>query len=215
MTRFEKWSVWIASLLCGGTGAGYFWVKYFMEPSEPWAVINSPIQPWLLKAHILAAPLLLFALGTVAGNHFWKHYRAGVPTGRRTGITAMLSVAPMVLTGYLVQVLTGEGWIRAMAISHIAFGFLYLGGLVLHQKIFRAGKRRRRRRRSDLPVVSEPDREDSEARATGVLGSDPARVSPGSRSSRAARSPDRLANDSSPHRSRDPARVRSAQPGPP
>lgn len=152
MSPFERWSVWLSSVLCGGTGVAYFLVKYLMEPSEPWAVINHPIQPWLLKAHIVTAPLLVFALGAVAGNHFWKHYRSGVPTGRRSGVTAMLSVAPMVLTGVLIQAVTSPGWLKAMAVAHIAFGALYLGGLALHQKVFRS-RRRTAPARGELPVL--------------------------------------------------------------
>lgn len=137
MKPFERWSLWITTVLTGGTGLAYWYVKYFLEPSQPWAVINHPIQPWLLKAHIVVAPLLVFAVGMVMLGHIWRHFLAGVRWGRRSGLTAMLSLAPMVLTGYAIQVLTHEGWLRAMAWSHIAFGGLYLLGFVLHARVFR------------------------------------------------------------------------------
>lgn len=137
MKPFERWSLWVTTLLTGGTGLAYWWVKYFMEPTQPWAVINHPIQPWLLKTHIVVAPLLVFAVGMVALGHIWRHFRARVRWGRKTGLTAMLSLAPMVLTGYAIQVLTHEGWLRAMAWSHIGFGVVFLLGFVLHARVFR------------------------------------------------------------------------------
>lgn len=137
MKPFEKWSLWITTSLTGGTGLAYWYVKYFMEPSQPWSVINHPLQPWLLKAHIVVAPLLVFAVGMVTLGHIWRHFLSGIRWGRRSGLTALLSLAPMVLTGYAIQVITHEGWLRAMAWSHIAFGLLYLLGFVLHARVFR------------------------------------------------------------------------------
>jgi len=143
--RLEKWSVWITSLLTLATGVGYFVTKYLFTTSDPFAVVNHPWQPFFLKAHILVSPLLLLALGAVAVDHVWKHFATGVRLSRRTALVTAISVLPMVLTGYLVQVLTGEGWVRAMAISHIAFGTIYGIGLVLHSWIVRRALRGERR----------------------------------------------------------------------
>lgn len=142
MTRFEKWSVLSTSFLTAATGLIYVWMKYFMEPTEPWAVINHPLQPWVLKAHILVAPLLVFALGFIAVRHIWRHFRTGVAYGRRTGLTAGLMLAPMVVTGYLIQAVTAEGWLLAIAIAHIATGLLYSLGLAAHAWIARKTIRR-------------------------------------------------------------------------
>ncbi len=69
MSPFEKWSVWISSCVVFITGVIYGWMKYFMQPLDPWAVINHPLQPWVLKAHIIAAPLLIFSLGLITLRH--------------------------------------------------------------------------------------------------------------------------------------------------
>lgn len=132
MTRFERGSVLWTSLLTALTGVGYFWTKYLVESSEPWAVINHPWQPWLLKAHILVAPLMVFAIGMIAVRHVWKHFRGGMRLARRSGVSMALSLAPMVLTGYLIQAITGETLLRAMAISHIALGALFSLALAVH-----------------------------------------------------------------------------------
>jgi hypothetical protein len=133
VSGFERWNLWITTALVILTGAGLFAVKYLMVPSEPWAVISHPIQPWLLKAHILVSPFMIFAVGTITVRHIWQHYRNGQARGRHTGMTTAMVTIPMILTGYLIQVATSLGWIKALAIAHIAFGTVYALGVSAHQ----------------------------------------------------------------------------------
>lgn len=135
MTRVEKWSVLGSSALTGITGVGYLWVKYAMEPTDPWAVINHPIQPWLLKSHIMVAPLLVFAVGMIVVRHIWRHYRSGMPWGRKSGIISALSLAPMVFTGYLIQGVTEPRWLSVVAVSHIVTSLIFVLGLIAHAVI--------------------------------------------------------------------------------
>lgn len=161
MSLFQKWLLWGSSVATAVTGVVYAWMKYLMEPSEPWAVINHPWQPWLLKAHILVAPVLVFAFGLIAVDHVWKHYRCRVPMGRRSGIMTALFFVPMVASGYLIQAVTHAGWLKAMVVAHLVTSAVYVVGLVLHQKVFR------RRPRSRKPTGREEPREEGveEARA--------------------------------------------------
>lgn len=132
MTRFEKWAVLSTSAATAVTGAVYLGIKYLLEPAEPWAVINHPLQPWLLKAHILVAPLLVFAVGMIAVRHVWQHFRRGLPSGRRSGILTATVFAPMVVTGYLIQSVTAEGWLAALAWAHIGVSLLFTVGIAAH-----------------------------------------------------------------------------------
>jgi hypothetical protein len=155
MTRFERWSVWSSSVLTFVTGVIYLWLKYGLETDDPFAVINHPWQPVVLKIHILVAPLLVFSVGMVALRHVWRHLQSGSREGRRSGLIALVTLGPMIATGYLIQAITDEGWLRAMAWSHIGLGLLYGIGLLAHQfaaggrkaRADRAGKRRSRRQR--------------------------------------------------------------------
>ncbi|MDT8370217.1 MAG: hypothetical protein RQ745_13505 [Longimicrobiales bacterium] len=156
MKPFEKWLLWISTALVGATGVAYFWVKYFMEPAQPWDVVAHPIEPWLLRAHIVTAPLLVFAIGLVTTNHIWKHFRSGTRAGRASGLTAMVVGGPMVVTGYLIQVITHPGWLRAMAIAHIVTSLVFLLGFVLHGKVFRRTRRRGVKRRDVDAGASSP-----------------------------------------------------------
>ncbi|HXE56923.1 MAG TPA: hypothetical protein VNK43_02885, partial [Gemmatimonadales bacterium] len=144
MTRFERWSVYLTSIVTTATGVVYYAMKHFLEPPEPWAVVNHPWQPWVLKAHIVAAPLLVFAIGLIALRHVWRHFQSRTPYGRRSGITLALMTGPMILTGYLIQVITHEGLLRAMALAHLGFGVVYALGLGVHQVAIHLMHARRR-----------------------------------------------------------------------
>lgn len=135
MSPFQKWSVWITSALTAATGVAYFVTKYLFAPDGGYAVVGHPWQPYFLKAHIVVSPLLIFALGLVAVDHVWDHVVSGVRLSRRTALVTVASVVPMIATGYLIQVLTAAGWVRAMALAHIGFGVLYALGLGAHNAI--------------------------------------------------------------------------------
>lgn len=160
MSRFERWSVWGTSILVAVSGTGYLWMKYFLEAAGPFAVVNHPLQPWLLKIHILSAPLFVFAMGMIGVKHAWNHFRLGVRWGRKTGIATGASAVAMVFTGYLIQAVAAEGWLTAMVVSHIATSYLFLAALGAHQWIVRSapsaprnpsGVRRTVRRREAAP----------------------------------------------------------------
>lgn len=176
MSRFEKWSVWITSALTGLTGMGYLWTKYFVEPSDPFAVVNHPLQPWLLKAHILVSPFLLLAFGMILTRHVWKHFQNRITWGRKSGILSALLFLPMVVTGYLIQSVTDQGWLEALAIAHIVAGCVFLVGLGAHQiaiyfmqpppdrrRLYPLDRRRRRVGRRDEGGSSSADSESKAA----------------------------------------------------
>lgn len=132
MSRFERWSVWSTT---GGTlvtGVVYWWMKEMMAPVEPWAVINHPLQPLMLKAHILIAPLLVFSVGLITMRHIWQHFRSGARKARRTGLVAALTLIPMVATGYLLQVVTAEMLLRMLGWAHLILGIVYSVGVAAH-----------------------------------------------------------------------------------
>ncbi|MGH7540740.1 MAG: hypothetical protein ACRELC_07060 [Gemmatimonadota bacterium] len=137
MSRFERWSIWLTSAATAFTGVGYFMFRYLVRTDDPFAVVNHPLEPAFLKAHLLVSPLLLYAVGLITVRHVWRHFRSGARRARLSGSFTALAVVPMVATGYLLPVLTGAGWLRAMAIAHVAFGALYVAGLIVHQWVLR------------------------------------------------------------------------------
>ncbi len=141
MTRFERWAVWLTTLGTLLTGVVYWWMKDVMQSSDPWSVINHPFQPWVLKAHILVAPLMVFSVGLITSRHIWRHFSMGVGKGRKTGLTAALSFVVLVLSGYVLQVVTAETLLRVLGWTHLGLGIVYSLGVAAHWPATRgAGK---------------------------------------------------------------------------
>lgn len=137
MSPFQKWLVWSSSVMTGLTGLVYWWMRNRMEPLDEFAVINHPLEPWMLKAHILVAPVMVFAFGAIAGEHIWRQYRQRVKAGRRSGLLSAWVIAPMILSGYLIQAVTHAGWSSALAWAHLVTGVVYLVGLGAHHRVVR------------------------------------------------------------------------------
>lgn len=146
MTRFERRSVWLTTAGTLVTGVVYWWMKEMLTPAEPWAVVNHPLQPWVLKAHILVAPLQVFSVGLITSRHIWRHVRMGVKKGRRTGLIAASTFIAVVGTGYGLQVVTAELLIRVLAWSHLVLGIAYSVGVAAHWPATRTAKPRQAER---------------------------------------------------------------------
>jgi hypothetical protein len=133
VSAFEKWALWVSSVVVALTGGVYAWMKYMLTTGDPYAVVHHPLQPLILKIHILAAPVLVFAIGAVYSRHVMKQWQRGSTEGRRSGTATLAIIVPMIVSGYLLQTSTAPGWLFGLAMIHLAAGTLYLGSLVAHQ----------------------------------------------------------------------------------
>jgi hypothetical protein len=133
LTRFEIWTMHLAALLVGGTGLIYAWMIYVLKPADPYSLVHHPWQPHLQHLHILVAPLLVFATGLIWRRHVWAKWRQGLPLGRRSGLTLALSLAPMVISGYLVQTAVDDSWRKIWGEVHLATSGLWVVGYGVHQ----------------------------------------------------------------------------------
>src|SRR5262249_30052763 len=105
-------------LATAGTGAVYAWMRWWLQPVDEFAVVNHPWQPTVQHLHVLAAPLLVFAVGLVWSAHALPRLRERNPARRRTGLILVLGLWPMVLTGVLVQVVADERWRVVAGYAH-------------------------------------------------------------------------------------------------
>ena len=132
MNTFERRTVWVTSWLVALTGFVYLYMKYALTPAQPWDVTNHPLQGLALKVHIVSAPLLVFAVGMIATRHIWRHFRTNVQKARRTGLATALVLGPMIVSGYLIQSIAHESWLRVVALTHIATSVVFALGLIAH-----------------------------------------------------------------------------------
>ncbi len=133
MTKLEAWYLHVTFAVVTLTGAVFAWMKYFMHTDDPFAVANHPWQPSMLDGHVIFAPLLLFGLGVIFDNHVMAKLRRRGRVRRRSGLTALWFIAPMVLSGYLLQVGTNELFRKAMAQTHWVSSSLFVLAYVVHQ----------------------------------------------------------------------------------
>lgn len=126
MSRLERWGLHVAALLTAATGAADGGLRWF---GQRMGEFGPEPHPWLGLAqhlHVLAAPLLVFALGVMVRGHLWARLRGGSGSGRRTGLTLTGLLVPMVFSGYGVQVAVDPAWRTALSWAHGASAGLFL-----------------------------------------------------------------------------------------
>ena len=131
----KRWAVVFNHLACafvGLSGVLYGVMKFFMAGSDPDSRAGHPWQQPMLKLHVLTAPLLVFALGLVFSGHALKQLWAGEDSGRASGAGLLLLTAPLVLTGPLIQVLTGDAARQWTGWAHAALGVVYVLAYAAH-----------------------------------------------------------------------------------
>lgn len=126
MSAFERALLNGSTALVALSGAAYFYVKYLMTGDDPFSVIHHPIQPHALSLHVLLAPVFVFALGLVTREHIIGYLLdQRRRRGRVTGVVALSLAAPMIVSGYLMQVLTDPAARRVLSGIHAGGGALY------------------------------------------------------------------------------------------
>jgi hypothetical protein len=138
LTRAAAWLAHSAAIAVGGTGLVYGWMRYVSEPDDEFALVNHPWEPDLRALHIVTAPLLVFACGLLWRAHVWGRIRAGFQSRRRTGILLAVLLAPMVASGYLLQVSTADVWRATWMWTHGVAGAMWALVYVAHQLTRRA-----------------------------------------------------------------------------
>lgn len=122
----------LACAVVGLSGVLYGVMKYFMTGPDPDSRAGPAWQQPMLKVHVLTAPLLVFALGLVFSGHALARLKGGEDAGRTSGAGLLALAAPLVLTGPLIQVLTGDAARRWAGWSHAALGSVYVLAYAAH-----------------------------------------------------------------------------------
>jgi hypothetical protein len=137
----ERWSHHASNLLVGGTGVVYGAMRYFMEPSDPFSVVNHPWQPHFQHLHVLVAPLLVFVVGWSWQRHIRPRLRRRDMARYTTGISLVFSLVPMIASGYLLQTTVDPTWHKVWVGVHLAASGLWLLGYLIHQLQSANGKK--------------------------------------------------------------------------
>lgn len=125
MTSLERWSLHAAALLTAGTGAADGGLRWFGQRMGEFGPEPSPWLGRIQHLHVMVAPLLVFTLGVLVRGHLRARLRTA-PGGRATGLALAAFIAPMVLSGYAVQVAVDPAWRAACSWSHGISAGLFL-----------------------------------------------------------------------------------------
>ena len=133
VNRATAWSTHLAVALSAGTGIVYGWMRYLCVPEDEFAIVNHPWQPDLQHFHIIVVPLLVFVCGLLWSTHVWPRVKSGFRSRRTTGLVLAAGLLPMVLSGYLVQVVADETWRLVWVWTHGVTSTLWTLGYLVHQ----------------------------------------------------------------------------------
>lgn len=131
MSRTEIVFLHTSNVLVAATGVVYAVMRYLLQPTDEWAVVNHPWQPHVQHLHVLVAPALVFAVGLIWSTHVVPKLRNG-RKARLSGLVLLAWFAPMVVSGYALQITIGEGWRTAWIIVHLVSSVLWILGFAFH-----------------------------------------------------------------------------------
>ena len=139
----ETWTFNLLAAIVATTGFAYFWMKYFVESADPFAVVNHPWEATMMHLHVLASPLFLLIFGIILNSHILRKLGAAKMPNRKSGLASFGLFAVMVGSGYLLQVSTDAGWLRALVAVHVGSGAAFSATYVIHLVISARLARRR------------------------------------------------------------------------
>ena len=145
MSRATAWTLHVAVMVMALTGLWLAWLVLFATPpvgsdAEVFAVA-SPQQPWLTALHIIAGPVLVFAVGFIWHQHVRPRLAYRGAQRRLSGIWLLVVFAPLVLGGYALQVAEDETVRAALSWTHAAAGALFAVCYAVHLVVRPAGVR--------------------------------------------------------------------------
>ena len=153
MSRWHAWSSHVFTILLSGSGIAYFVMKYLVPTTDPFAVVNHPLQPVMLDLHVLVAPALVFLFGLMFESHIQKKLRSSSRKNRRSGILAAVTFGLMSLSGYALQITAVETISRAALVLHLVSSSVFALSYVVHQVVnFRLWRARHRWESQDLAL---------------------------------------------------------------
>lgn len=157
----------LTAAIAGGSGIALAWSRWFFDPIDELAIVNSPAEPVLLAIHVFAAPMLVLALGAIAASHAVPRMRSGRSERGRLGLVLLGLLVPLILSGPATQVVENDVARRWIGYVHGGTGALWLLALTVHVGSPRLSRWIRSRRDRFLPA---PDRS---ARANETGARDP------------------------------------------
>jgi hypothetical protein len=128
--RLERWHrrcVYASWALLILSGAAWLLARYLLRPVGQFGEAVHPLEPWAMKVHGAGAMAMLFFLGAMLNSHI----RRALKSGRNlvSGWSMIITVAVLIVTGFGLYYLAGEGDRPAWSAVHwiVGLGWVALG----------------------------------------------------------------------------------------
>ena len=134
LAGWQRITLYAAGSLLLGTGV--LWLA--LHTSRAADALPSPLEPWAMKLHGLAAFAALFMFGVLAASHVphgWRlSHRWRWARQRGSGLALCALAALLALTSYLLYYFAPEGVRAALGWIHSALGAAALPLLLAHRR---------------------------------------------------------------------------------
>jgi hypothetical protein len=126
MNRGVALGIHLSTAVLTATGMLLVWMVLLEElpeiTEEEFFAVEHPGQALTTNIHILTGPTLLFLVGMIWISHVWTRIRNNDPARRRTGLALTWLFPLLIISGYGLQVTTGETLREVLGWSHTLTG---------------------------------------------------------------------------------------------
>jgi hypothetical protein len=140
--RLERWlrrcvyASWAVLVL---SGVAWLLARYYLRPVGQFGETIHPLEPWAMKVHGAGAMAMLFFLGTILNGHIRRALRSG--RNLVSGWSMIGTVALLVVTGFGLYYLAGEGERTTWSLVHWIAGLGWAALGFVHVRLGRASRR--------------------------------------------------------------------------
>jgi hypothetical protein len=127
--RHERY-LYLTGALLLLSGSGWLVAHYLLRSPAAFGAGPHPAEPWLMRLHGAAVIGFLVAFGALLPGHVVQNWRRRV--NRYSGLTMVIAVSLLALTGYGLYYLVDERLRAATSALHWVAGLAASAALVLH-----------------------------------------------------------------------------------
>jgi len=132
LTRSDKLLIHVSNVAVTGSGVAYAWMLYLLEPVDEFSILSHPWQDHMRNLHLWFAPLLIFGCGLVWKDHVWERLHTGRKRRRNSGLLMVVTLFPMIFSGYLLQTAVEETWRLSWLYLHWLSSAVWLLASLIH-----------------------------------------------------------------------------------
>jgi cation transport ATPase len=128
--RHRRW-LYLLGVLLFASGAGWLLSHYGLRDEALVSVgAPHPSELWWLRLHGAALLGFLVAFGALLPLHIRLGWRQRL--NRTSGLTVILIVAALTVTGYGLYYAVGDGFREWISLTHWTLGLISMGAVILH-----------------------------------------------------------------------------------